>query len=168
MTDEQLAAIEERARKRSRVCEWCPKGAPFSEACGAVATKRCAAGGDCGIDRCEAHAEDFSDGCDHEWHDIDDGNADVTALLAEVHRLGRQRVADALRHTQESLRWADRRIELYERIIALEAQAKGERPSADVLAGELARAVAQGGAATFDATAEGVAYVVKVTRRDGT
>lgn len=86
MNDEELAAIEQRMRKRERVCEWSPKGSPFVEPCGAVATKRCAAGGDCGIERCDAHAEEFSGGCDHEWYDIDDGNADVGALLAEVRR----------------------------------------------------------------------------------
>lgn len=78
------------------------------------------------------------------------------------------RLREAAAHAAERVRWGDRKVELLERVVALEARAEGKQPSADVLAGELARAVARGGDATFDATAEGVAYVVTVARRDAT
>lgn len=165
-TDSDLAAMEARAEARVRWCEWAPtRLAPPSEFCGAACSVRCDG---CAVTRCAAHAVECDGSCVHAWTTLDESAADLRAALAEVRRLGALRLRNLVEHTQESLRLSARRIELYERIVALEAQAKGERPTADVLAGELARAVAQGGAATFEATAEGVAYVVTVTRRDAT
>jgi hypothetical protein len=77
MTDEQLAAMEERAALTY-------------------------AGGTCGCD--------------------DD---DVAALVAEVRRLRGLLRDAAAEHQQERLAWSDRKVELLERIVALEAQAKG-------------------------------------------
>ena len=76
MTDEQLAAMEERAALTY-------------------------AGGTCGCDD------------------------DVAALVAEVRRLRGALRDAAAEHQQERLAWSDRKVELLERIVALEAQAKG-------------------------------------------
>ena len=71
-----LDAIEARARARVRLCEGAADGQ-----CGAPCTKRCNAGGDCGIERCDAHAEDFSGACDHDWYPVDSGANDTLALV---------------------------------------------------------------------------------------
>ena len=98
MTDADLDAIEAAARRRTLACEHSerlPSGARGAP-CQSVATQRCMAGGDCGIARCDAHAVEHSGACDHRWERIEDGVADVLALVAEVRRL-RAELASAKR-----------------------------------------------------------------------
>lgn len=76
-----LDAIEARARKRIHPCEG------DDGRCGAPCTKRCNAGGDCGIERCDTHALPFSGACDHDWYPVDNGADDTIALVKRVREL---------------------------------------------------------------------------------
>lgn len=73
-----LESLEARVRARILPCEG---GDPFGS-CGAPCTKRCVGGNqDCRLTRCDAHAQEGSWGCIHEWETIDDGVEDALQLL---------------------------------------------------------------------------------------
>jgi hypothetical protein len=116
MTDEQLAAIE--ARLTQRTCARCGAIDPPTEDSENVFGDHydthinCPSRDEIGHHRVAVHGI---------------ARAEQIALVAEVRRLRGALLDAAAEHQRERLAWSDRKVELLERIVALEARGEGER-----------------------------------------